>query len=38
MQLEEIIEEFGEYRRGLLPSFDAEDGAVLLCAIFGVNE
>lgn len=38
MQLDEIIEEFSEYRRGLLPKYSDEEGADLLCAIFGVTE
>jgi hypothetical protein len=36
--LDEIIEEFIEYRRGLLPSFSDKEGPALLCAIFGVSE
>jgi hypothetical protein len=38
MELDEIIEEFNEYRRGLMPKFDDDEGVALLCAIFGVNE
>jgi hypothetical protein len=38
MLLEEIIEEFNEYRKGLMPKFDDQEGAALLCAIFGVAE
>ena len=37
-ELDEIIEAFNEYRQGLGPSFEAEEGATLLCAIFGVKE
>jgi hypothetical protein len=36
--LEEIIDEFIEYRKGLMPKFDDNDGVALLCAIFGVDE
>ena len=36
--LEEIIDEFIEYRRGLMPKYDDDEGVALLCALFGVTE